>query len=188
MIFSRRAVMRHGARMGALAAATTLAACTVTTSGSTTTVTLDVAKVRAYGQAGLNAAATVMDFLAPLPGLAPYVAGIRTACAGLSGALGAFSAAVGPALAVSYDDATWKTLVNSILSDMGAVSSAIAAAIQGGGSTFSASVGADATTALNALDTLINLFSGVLGLAGAALTPGQPRMTERQALKSLGVG
>ncbi|MBO1326034.1 hypothetical protein K2X14_10290 [Acetobacter sp. TBRC 12305] len=185
MTFSRRAVLRHGAQLGVLGAATALAACTVTTSGTTTTLTLDVAKVKTYGQAGLNAAATVMGFLAPIPALAPYAAGVQAACAGLSKALDAFSAAVGPALAVSYDDATCRTLVNSILSDMGALSSAMTAAIQGSGTLLSATVGADATTALNALDTLIDLFRGVLGLAGDRARA-SPRMTEAQALAVLG--
>ena len=111
MMFSRRAFLGCGTRLGVLAAASALSACTLATSGSLTTLTLDVAKVKTYGQAGLNAAATVMDLLAPIPALAPYAAGVQAACAGLSAALGAFSTAVGPALAAApYTHLTLPTI------------------------------------------------------------------------------
>lgn len=73
--------------VGALLAVATTSGCSVTTTNGVTTITLDVAKVKAYGQAGLNAAATVSSFLSAFPALAPYAAAISVADTALSGAL-----------------------------------------------------------------------------------------------------
>ena len=121
-----------------------------------------------------------------MPALARWAAVGRAAGGRLAAPLGAFAPRVGPALAGSYDETTSRALVNAILADMSTLSSAMAAAIHGGGGMLSANVGADATAALNALDTLIDLFRGVLGLAGAPRGPAA-RMSETQALRVLGL-
>lgn len=197
---SRRSFLRSSVLAGAAA----LTACTVTTTNGVTTVTLDVAKVKNYGQAGLNAAATVTSFLSSFPALAPYALAITAAETALSGALSAFSTAAGSTLTISYNDATWKTRVDSILSDLDTLAAAIESAVAGSGSALSSSVLSNARTAYNALATLISVFKALLGVADAKAPVGTHMhltrdmvlvgapvpatgMTEAQALKALGV-
>ncbi|MBB3884968.1 hypothetical protein, partial [Acetobacter oeni] len=179
--FSRRNFLRNATALAGIAG---LAACTATTTNGVTTITLNVTKVKDYGQAGLNAAATVAGFLAAYPALAPYMTAITAAEVALSGALSAFSDAAGTTLTISYDDATWKTRVDSILSDLNTVDTAIAAGISGGGSKLSSAVQTDAQTALSALKTIISVFEGLIGVSGARAAT-IPTMTEAQALAAL---
>ncbi|MFT9385509.1 hypothetical protein [Acetobacter sp.] len=182
----------------ALAGVAALPGCTVTNTNGVTTLTIDVAKVKNYGQAGLNAAATVTSYLSSFPTMAPYALAITAGATALSGALSAFSAATGSTLTISYDDATWKTRLDSILTGMETVGDAIAKAIVGGASALPASVVTDAKTADNALATIISVFKALLGVSDAhapftrdMLLVGAPvpvtGMTEAQALKALGV-
>ncbi len=197
---SRRSFLRSAALVGA----TALTACTVTTTNGVTTITLDVTKVKNYGQAGLNAAATVTSFLSSFPALAPYALAITAAETALSGALSAFSSAAGSTLTISYHDATWKTRVDSILSDLDTLAAAIESALAGSGAVLSSSVLSNARTAYNALATLISVFKALLGVPDAKAPVGNRMhltrdmvlvgapvpaagMTEAQALKALGV-
>lgn len=184
------------------AAVATLSGCTVTTTNGVTTLTLDVAKVKNYGQAGLNAAAAVTSFLSGFPVLAPYALAITAAETALSGALTAFSNAAGSTLSISYDNADWKTRVDSILSDLDTLSGTIERALAGSGSVLSSSVQANADTAYKALATLISVFKALLGVsdsrapAGGRVTRAMVRigapvpatgMTEAGALAILGI-
>ena len=162
--------------VGALLTVATTAGCSVTTTNGVTTITLDVAKVKAYGQAGLNAAATVSSFLSTFPALAPYAAAISVADTTLSGALTAFSDAAGSTLTINYNDANWKTRVSSVLAGLTTVSGAINSAISGAGSILSATVIADAKTADNALITIISVFEALLGISSTH-APVRARMT-----------
>jgi hypothetical protein len=197
---SRRSFLRSAALVGA----TALTACTVTTTNGVTTITLDVTKVKNYGQAGLNAAATVTSFLSSFPALAPYALAITAAETALSGALSAFSSAAGSTLTISYNDTTWKTRVDSILSDLDTLAAAIESALAGSGAVLSSSVLSNARTAYNALATLISVFKALLGVSDAKAPVGSRMhltrdmvlvgapvpatgMTEAQALKALGV-
>lgn len=188
--------------VGALVAVATMAGCAVTTTNGVTTITLDVAKVKVYGQAGLNAAATVSSFLSAFPALAPYAAAISVADTALSGALSAFSEAAGSTLTINYNDATWQTRVSSVLDDLNTVSGAINSAIAGSGSVLSATVIADAKTASNALATIVSVFEALLGISSTrapvrarmtrdmvfvGATNPATGMTEAQALAILGV-
>ncbi len=198
---SRRNLVRSSA-LGMAAAA--LAACAVNTTNGVTTITLDVTKVKNYGQAGLNAAATVTSFLSTFPTMAPYVLAITAAETALSGALSAFSTAAGSTLTISYNDASWKTRVDSILTDLDTLAAAIESAISGSGSVLSSTVISDAKTAYNALATIISVFKALLGVSDAKAPVGSRMhltrdmvlvgapvpatgMTEAQALKVLGV-
>lgn len=197
---SRRSFLRTSALVGA----TALTACTVTTTNGVTTITLDVTKVKNYGQAGLNAAATVTSFLSTFPAMTPYALAITATETTLSGALSAFSTAAGSTLTISYNDASWKTRVDSILTDLDTLAAAIESAIGGSGSVLSSSVLADAKTAYNALATIISVFKALLGVSDTKAPAGADQfmtrnmamvgapvpatgMTEAQALKVLGV-
>ncbi|GBQ91837.1 hypothetical protein AA23498_1292 [Acetobacter nitrogenifigens DSM 23921 = NBRC 105050] len=178
--FSRRSFLRNSALVGA---ALTAAACTVTTTGGVTAITLNVAKLQAYGQAGLNGAATIVGLAAGVASLTPYLPAIEVGETALAAALTAFSSAAGATVTITYDDTNWKTRVDSLFSDLSTVASSIDAAIQGAGSALSTTVRNDATMALNALETVIALFRALLSGASAGATP----MSEPQALRVLGV-
>lgn len=173
--------------LGALAAGSALGvlgACTVTKNGSVTTITVDVAKVKAYGQAGLNAVSTILSIAAVASAIgAPAVSVINIASAALDASLTAFASAAGSSVTVSYDNATMKTRINSVLADLQTVASDLEAGLTGASSKVSSSVLSDATTALSALKTLVSVFEGVLGIVSLA----DPAMTEAQALRVLGV-
>ncbi|GBQ84014.1 hypothetical protein AA13595_1301 [Gluconacetobacter johannae DSM 13595] len=180
---SRRALLCGAS---ALLAGSALAACTVSTNGNVTTITLNVAKIVAYGQAGLNAAATVTSYLSAFPAVSPYAAAITAAETALSGALQALSSTAGSTLTIDYNDATWRTRVDSVLNALAQVGAAISTAISGAGSALSSTVKADATTALSALHTIISLFDALVGVS-AARAVAAPAMSEAQALRVLGV-
>ena len=173
--------------LGALAAGSALGvlgACTVTKNGKVTTITLNVAKVKAYGQAGLNAVDTILSIAAVATAIgAPAVAVINVADGALSAALTAFTSAAGSSITVSYDNANMKTRINSVLSALQVVATDLQAGLTGASAKVSSSILSDAMTALSALKTLVSVFEGLLGVVSLA----EPAMTEAQALRVLGV-
>lgn len=175
---SRRSLLRSSG----LAGIALLAACTVATTNGVTTITLDVTKVKNYGQAGLNAAATVTSFLSTFPAMAPYALAITAAETALSGALSSFSSAAGSTLTISYNDASWKTRVDSILTDLDELATAITSAISGSGSVMSTTVIADAKTADNALATVISVFKALLGVSDVRAPVNTPTQFTRDML------
>lgn len=178
---SRRGFLRM---LGACTAIGTLGACTITKIGGVTTITVNVAKVKAYGQAGINAVATVLSVAAVESAIgAPTVAVIETASVALSAALTAFGSAAGSRVTVSYDDTTMKTAINSVLADLQTVAVDLSSAIMGAGTAVSSSILSDANTALSALKTVVSVFEGILGVVSLSAPP----MSETEALSVLRV-
>ena len=173
--------------LGALAAGSALGvlgACTVTTNGSVTTITLNVAKVKAYGQAGLDSVSTILDITVVASAIGvPAVAAINVASAVLSASLNAFAAAAGSSLEVSYDNATMKARIDSVLADIKKVAAALGAGVDGAKSKVTSSVLSKVSIAIDSLDTVISLFEGLLG----AVSTRRATMSEAQALRNLGV-
>nr|WP_279183905.1 twin-arginine translocation signal domain-containing protein [Acetobacter syzygii] len=177
---SRRNFLRTSALLGA----TALTACTVATSGSTTTVTLNTAKVKAYGQAGINAIATILSVTAIATAMgAPAVAAIEAAGTALSAALASFSTATNGSLTITYDDTNWKTKVDTILVDLNGVATALRSGLTAAQSTVTSTIINSAITAFNALLTVLDAFMGVLGINLSSVTDTQ----EATALKTLAV-
>lgn len=177
---------RRGFLKAALAGTTigALGACTVTKNGNTTTITVNVAKVKAYGQAGINAVSTVLSITAVASAIGtPTIAVIETASTALSASLTAFASAAGSSVTVSYDSTSIKSAVNSVLADLQTVASDLSSAITGASSTVSSSILSDANTALSALKTVVSVFEGLLGVTSMS----EPTMTEAQALRILKV-
>lgn len=182
--------MNNSSRRGflrTLAACTTLGvlgACTITKNGSVTTITVNVAKVKAYGQAGLNAVATVLSIAVVASAIgAPTVELIDVADAALDAALTAFTSAAGSSVTVSYDDATMKTRINSVLADLQKVSSLLQSGLTGASTKVSSSILSDANAALSALKTFVSVFEGILGVASLS----EPEMSLAQAASVLNV-
>ncbi|BCZ76090.1 hypothetical protein [Komagataeibacter phage phiKX1] len=164
---SRRSLLRAGA--GTLAAGL-LAACTVTKSGKTTTVTLNVDEVVDYGNAVLSFASTAigLSFVASAMGTA-NVAIANTVIASLKSALSAFSTAAGSSTSVSYNSASVKTAFDSVLADVEKIDSLIIAVIVGTAANLSSSVVTQAKTAAGAAETLIDLLKAMVDMSGARL-------------------
>jgi len=191
---TRRAFLRGSS---VLVAAAALTACKSTTTGNVTTVTINVAEIKDYGQAGLNAVTTVLSIAAVASAVgAPAVGIINLADTALSTALTDFSTAAGSTLTITYDDTNWKSRVDSILSALTTVESDLSAAITGVSTKVSSSDLSDANTALNVLTTIVSAFKALLDsvaarrnvgarLSGAAAAPFQAQV--QQALRTLGV-
>lgn len=172
--------------VAALGGAGALAACKSTTVNGVTTVELNVGKIDAYGQAGINAVKTIMSF-APVAAAVPasVASAVGIAEGILSSALSSFDAASKGMLVVSYNNANWKSRVDSILADLQTVSDDLRSVATSVNGKVSASVLSDVATALNALDTVISFFEAMIGYLGDAKRV--PVMTEEQALKILHV-
>ncbi|GAN95351.1 hypothetical protein Geu3261_0020_014 [Komagataeibacter europaeus NBRC 3261] len=180
-----------------IAAAAMLPGCKSTTTGNVTTITINVAEIKDYGQAGLNAVTTVLSIAAVASAIGtPAVGIIGLADTALSTALTDFSTAAGSTLTITYDDTNWKTRVDSILSALTKVESDLSAAITGVSTKVSSTDLANANTALNALATIVSAFKALLDsvamrrnvgarLSGSAAAPSQAQV--QQALQVLGV-
>lgn len=164
---SRRSLLRAGA--GTLAAGL-LAACTTTKSGTTTTITLNVAEVVDYGNAILSFASTAINvsFVASAMGTA-NLALANTVITSLKSALAAFQTAAGSSTSVSYNSASVKAAFDSILADVEKVDTLIIAVIIGTASNLSSSVVSEAKTAAGAAETLIDLLKAMIDMSGPRL-------------------
>ncbi|WP_233140468.1 hypothetical protein [Acetobacter sp. DsW_063] len=157
--------------------------CTVSTSGNVTTATLNVAKVVAYGQAGLNMLGTLTTLAAAFPALTTYATAGAAIETTLSAALTAFETAAGSSVSVSYDDTSYKTAIDSILADLQQADTVAANALSGAGSALSDSAKSTLSTGLSAIRTVVSVFQAAL----AGTSAGQLAMSEAQALRTLHV-
>ncbi|CAM2762100.1 hypothetical protein CFR75_05980 [Komagataeibacter xylinus] len=192
----RRFLGRALMSAAAIAAATALPACTVTKNGDITTLTLNVAAIKDYGQAGLNAVSTILSIAALASAIgAPTVAIINAGDTALDAALNAFSSAAGSTLTITYDDTDWKSRVDSVLSALGTVEKDLSAAITGVETKVASTDLSNANTALNALATIVSAFKALLDSvavrrpvgAMASATPAPSQAQVQQALRVLGV-
>ncbi len=98
-----------------------LGACTVTTTGGVTTVTLDTGKIQTDGQALLTAGAQILAS----PGVAPQLgANLLTAQNALQSANTAFAsvtAQLAPSVSVSLNTTSVQNAIKSVLADIGTV-------------------------------------------------------------------
>ncbi|GAD27971.1 hypothetical protein Gbth_080_021 [Gluconobacter thailandicus F149-1 = NBRC 100600] len=181
MIGNRRSFLKVLASGSALGV---LGACTVTTSGQLTIVTLNVAKVKAYGTAGINAVTTILSLAAVSSAVgAPAMAIIEASGAALQAALTAFSNAAGSSTTVTYDSTCLKTQVDSLLTDLQNVTSLLGNAVSQASTAVPGSTLANANTVISALKTVLSIFQGGLRIVSVS----GPRMAEKEALRTLHV-
>jgi hypothetical protein len=168
-----------------------LAGCATTKDGHTTTVTLNVAKITAYAQLGLNAVTTVTDALALFPSLSAYVDPVKKIEGVLKVALANFSTAAGSSVSVSYDDTSVRTAVDSVLAAIQSVASEIATIVVAMAK--QAALGlSDGTVSKvqlihDALTTIIGAFRALLPATTAVALGEMPRlaMSEARAVQVL---
>ncbi|MCH4023573.1 MAG: twin-arginine translocation signal domain-containing protein [Acetobacter sp.] len=186
MQISRRKFLHHSALA---ATALTAGACTITTSGQVTTLTLNVATIEKYAKAGISAVTTVIGIAAVSSALGPVVvSGIEAAGATLNAALAAFISAAGDTVTISYDDTSWKTQVDSLLDDLDTVVSKLSTALTLLKTRAGSSVVSTASMAVNAVQTVLNAFEALLGTVMLKRGIAGPTQTEiDNALKVLGV-
>ncbi|MBV0889988.1 twin-arginine translocation signal domain-containing protein [Komagataeibacter oboediens] len=180
---TRRAFLRGSS---ALVAAAALTACKSTTTGNVTTITINVAEIKDYGQAGLNAATTVLSIAAVASAIGtPAVGIIGLADTALSTALTDFSTAAGSTLTITYDDTNWKTRVDSILSALTKVESDLSAAITGVSTKVLSTDLSDVSAFKALLDSVATRRNVGARLSGSAAAPSQAQV--QPALQVLGV-
>lgn len=181
MFHNRRSFIKYltvGSSLGILGA------CTVTSSGNVMTVRLNVAKIKAYGDAGLNAVTTILSIGAVSSVIgSSSVAAIETARVALQNALTEFSNSAGSNVTITYDSTSFKSQINSILEGLQNVAALLGSALSRASSMTSGSILANASTTVSALKTVLSVFEGVLGIVSVSA----PLMTEEQAFRILHV-
>jgi hypothetical protein len=173
---NRRAILSL-AGLGLSTAA--LAACTTTTSGGVTTLTINVAKIDAYAHA-IQSAGTALLADPVIAGLlGPNVALAETAVAAVVAGLTAFDAAAGGAVTVSIDTSGVSAAVQSILTN----AQSLLALIQAGVSTSKTALASTISNYIASLATIVALLQVLVASAttGAKAAPVLP-MTEARAL------
>lgn len=183
---SRRSLFGFGA-IGLASVA--LSGCVTTRNGSTTTTTLSVAKVEAYIAAGLTAADTVASVFSAIPSLSKYSSDLHNAVSFLTTASAAFSSAVGNKVTIDYNDANWKTIIDSILGAIKNIVSVIYSIII---DLKTENLSAEQKQILEKVELAYNAISTVLAVFQAVLTPAtadlsKMKMSEGQALAVLNV-
>lgn len=178
---SRRTFFKSiGAGAAAVVAAGVLAGCTKTVVNGVVTYTIDVAKIDAYANAGIKAGKTILAI--PVLDTAIGATITDSISAGLTllgNFLDDFNTAAKGKVVVNYNDATWKTKIDSILNSMSQINSDIKAGLSGVKSGVSAAILEKANLVANALDTLLSFFEAAIGYVG--LSAHSRSMTESQA-------
>ncbi|WP_395370806.1 hypothetical protein [Komagataeibacter diospyri] len=167
----RRSFLGHGLMtVAAIASVAALPGCSASKSGTTTTITLNVAEVVDYGTAILSFASTSINvsFVASAMGTA-NLALANTVIASLKSALAAFLSAAGSSTSVTYDSASVKTAFDSVLADVEKIDTLIVAVITGTAANLSSSVVSEAKTAAGAAETLISLLKAMIDMSGPRL-------------------
>ena len=176
---------RHLLRTTALAlVAAPIAACSVfqsTTTNGVTTITVNVAKLDAYGQAFINGGTMLLD----LPGIStlPAAAAVATVLAVLKTDIAAFDTATQGQATLTFDATSVPAAVQSVLAD-GKTLLTDARSVLGTAEQAAAST---AQTYIDAIQTVVSIFSATIGQITAGARAGAVPMTETQALAVLRV-
>lgn len=189
---TRRAAMLN--TLGLLGGAAIIAGCATTHVGTTTTITLDVSKIKAYADAGLSAAKTVESVLVMVPALAIYVVPVQTITAALQAALNVFTTQAGTKITLVYNDANVKAIVDSILNaleQLGGLIKNIVVALPASVAKISTTTVNQVELVYNALMTIVAVFRTILTIpttpSGLSLgtLPTSQRFAEMRALSVL---
>jgi hypothetical protein len=183
MNISRR---RLGVLAGLTTAAAALSACTVASSGGTTTATLNVAKVQSYFTAGVNAANTLLAIPAVSAALgAAGVAAVGVTLKTLTDAMTAFTAAAGSSVEVSITTTSVKTAFDSGLAAIQSLLTQFKAMITS--LVVSSTVYAQINLTVSSLATIVSIAAALLPVSASVSYAADQSMSESQALANLGV-
>lgn len=188
MKISGRHARRAALRLLPLTALVLLGACTVSTSGDTTTVTISTAKIDAYGKVGISAVTTILSVAAVASAIgAPTVAIITAAGAAVTAALAGFDNATNGSVSFTLDDTSALTAAKSVVTSL----SALLADLKSAASSLSGKIGsndlANVTTSINAAETALALVEALLGFVAASPSAPQVRMGAPAMFKAVGL-
>lgn len=183
MNISRR---RLGVLAGLTTAAAALSACSVASSGGTTTATLNVAEVNKWFTAGVNAEAVILA----IPGVSaafgiPGVAALGVTVATLKAAMTAFTSAAGSSLTVSLDTTSVKTAFDSGLAAIQSLLVQFRAMITS--LNVSSAVYSQINLTVSSLATIASIAEALLPVSATMTYAADQSMSESQALANLGV-
>jgi hypothetical protein len=174
-IMSRRRLLS----MSTIGAAGLLAACTMTTGGGSTTVTLDVAKIVTNSEAMLSALSAVLMVPTVIIALGVNYAAAEAALTAAQATLAEIEALTNGSITVTANTARLQALVTSLLND----AQTALALVQ---NVATALTGAVATQVTNAVSAILVLIPFVRMAAGfPAVQPVVGAMSEQQALSVL---
>jgi len=166
-----------------------LAGCKTTTDGSSTSVVLDVSKVKNYATAGINAALMMIGITDTVPGLTSYSAKLKEGVINIQTILSTFDQIVGDSLTLNYDGTNYKTIVDSLLNGISIVLNIIqeisTSTIFNTG--ISSTISKSVLTINTALNTVVNIYRIMIGLDISTASDGTSGMTETEALSVLNV-
>jgi hypothetical protein len=181
MNLTRRNAIRAAS---AIVPAALLVACgvaTTTTVNGVTTVTVDVAKVNAYAQAGSNFADAILTNPLITAFILPYSAVITAAKAVIVTDLAAFNKGASGSVVLTFNANSVPLMVSSVLTDLQALAADVVKALPA-----TAIVGT-VESDIAALAALISLFEAMLGVTPVASVDAASSDSEKAALATLGV-
>ena len=176
---------RHLQRTTALAlVAAPIAACSVfqsTTTNGVTTITVNVAKLDAWGQAFINGGTMLLG----LPGVATLPAGVEIAAVLVMAKanLAALDAETHGQAMLTFDSTSVPAAIQSVLAD----GKNLLTDAQGLMDTAAQGTASEVQTYINAIQTVVSIFSATIGQIVAGARVGAPPMTEAHALAVLQV-
>jgi hypothetical protein len=165
-----------------------IAACTISTSGTTTTVTVNVADIDNYGQVAVSAVGTILSIAAVASAIgAPAVAIINAASAALAASLKDFDKACNGSLTFSLDNASLKSAAQSVAGDMAAVLTDLQSAQGGLAGHIGAGDLANVNTVIAAAETAVALIRALLGMVSASANAPRVRLSREAMFRAVGM-
>ena len=183
-MFSRRTLLAAFP----LTAAGFLGACSISTSGTTTTVTIDTAEVDAYGKVGVNAVATVLSIAAVASVLGSgTVAIIEAASAALTVALAGFDSATSGQVTFTVDDTSALSAAKSVMTALGTLLSDLKSAVTSLSGKIGSNDLSNVNTAIAAAETASSLTEALLGLVSVSASAPKARMSRPEMFRAVGL-
>lgn len=166
-----------------------LVGCKTTTDGSSTSVVLDVSKVKNYATAGINAALMMIGITDTIPGLTKFSTELKEGISKIQSTLSTFDEIVGDNVTFNYDSTNYKTIVDSLLNGisnvLGIIQTISESSIFNTG--ISSSLSKSVLTITAALNTVVNIYRVMIGMGINVASDGTAGMTESEALSALNV-
>lgn len=158
-----------------------LAACSITSNGNVTTLTIDTAKVDQDGTALINAATAVLALPSIAVLLGPNLVVAQVALAGAQSALAAFDSATAGKASVDIDTTSVSKLTHSLVGDVQTIVAAVQPVVP---KVTPGALQQRLSDYLLAIQTLIPFVLAAVDLAGNSQAKAlKLPMTEAQALK-----
>ncbi|MBM9401530.1 hypothetical protein JUN65_08015 [Gluconacetobacter azotocaptans] len=180
---SRRAILRGAT---ALAGASALGACAVSTNGNVTTITVDVDEVVTDTNVALAVIKTGLGFTGIPAGVVTIINGtIGLIQTGLT----SFKATAGSSLSLTFDSTSVPAAFTSLIADIKTAAANIAAVAQSEGDALSSSTAAQVSSISSDVGNIAAILESIIGTAvgarlGAAASAQTGRLIQIDAIKA----